>query len=125
MARLLADENIHATLIESLRATGHDVEAVAGTKLTGAPDEQILGAARSDERILLTADKDFGLILEWGPLAGEGRVLLLRYHILNWERIAQDVSEVLARVEGEYKSDPKLLVVLSESGFRVRHTGPK
>jgi len=121
MARLLADENIHPSLVQHLGAVGHDVRTVAERGLTAALDETILETATREGRILLTADKDFGLILESGPLAARGRVLLLRYQVLNWNRIAKEVSAVLVEVAERYEDDPKLLVVLSEGQYRLRH----
>jgi predicted nuclease of predicted toxin-antitoxin system len=120
MARLLADENIHPILIEALRAKGHDVAGVAALGLVGATDERILDEANREARILMTADKDFGLILEAGPLSGRGRVLLLRYRVLRWERIARDVAGVLAAVEDDYVREPRLLVVVTDGGYRIR-----
>jgi predicted nuclease of predicted toxin-antitoxin system len=121
MASLLADENVHPLLIDALRAEGHDVATVAGSRLKGADDDAVLEEANRAGRILVTADKDFGLILESGPLAGRGRVLLLRYKVLHWTRIAQDLSTVLRSTERDYADDPRLLVVLSEGHYRVRH----
>lgn len=124
MARLLADENIHPDLVQILRSGGHEVVCVKETGLAGASDETVLSAAVREERILITADKDFGLILEIGPLSGRGRVLLLRYSLLDWPRIGADVGKVLASVERDYAADPRLLVVLSEGLYRIRHSSP-
>ena len=123
MASILADENIHPKLISALQNQGHDVNTVSAVGLTGASDEEVLSRANREGRILVTADKDFGLILESGPLSGKGRVLLLRYQVLAWDRIAKDLSNVLAQVQEEYKSDPRLLVVMSEGHYRIRHAG--
>jgi predicted nuclease of predicted toxin-antitoxin system len=121
MAWLPADENIHPSLIERPRSKGHDIAGVIELGLMGQPDETVLKAANEQGRLLVTADKDFGLILESGPLSGQGRVLLLRYQVLNWDRIAQDVAASIERVGHEYANDPRLLVVLSEGQCRTRH----
>ena len=78
MSRILADENIPPALSQALHDASHDIRFVLDLGLQGAPDEAILEAANRDDRILLTADKDFGLILELGALAGKGRVILLK-----------------------------------------------
>ncbi len=122
MARLLADENMPGPLVQALIGAGHDVATVIGLGLQGASDEAVLNASNQDARILMTADKDFGLILESGPLADRGRVMLLRYAILNWERIAREVTSALTIVEKEFRADARLLVVLSEGRCRVRHS---
>lgn len=57
--RLLADEGVDAAIVARLRLEGHDVLYVA--ELTpGITDSAVLDLANSEERVLLTADKDFG-----------------------------------------------------------------
>lgn len=121
MARLLADENIHPELARLLLQASHDVVGVAELELRGAADEDVLNAAIRENRILLTADKDFGRILEFGLLSGRGRVLLLRYELLDWPVIASDLRKVLNVLREEFEKDPRLLVVLSEGRYRIRH----
>ncbi len=124
MPRLLADENIHPRLVEALCSAGADVERAVDHKLTGAPDEAVLDHAIRDGRILFTADKDFGAILEAGRLAGRGRVLLLRYRILDWTSIARDLLGVLAATAADFELDSRLLVVVEEGQYRVRRYNP-
>ena len=88
--------------------------------LKGASDEEILSVANRESRILLTADKDFGRILEFGPLSNRGRVLLLRYELLNWSRIASDLRTVLELLRDDLEKNPRLLVILSEGRYRIR-----
>lgn len=57
--KLLADECCDVALVEALRADGHDVLYVAES-LRGASDDGILTRAYTENRLLLTEDKDFG-----------------------------------------------------------------
>lgn len=58
--RLLLDENIHDGVLNALQAQGVDAVHVRGIGLSGRPDNEILDAAREDDRILVTRDvKDF------------------------------------------------------------------
>lgn len=57
--RWLADECVHAPVVASLRAAGHDVVYAAETQRQ-TPDADLAQQALSDHRILLTEDKDFG-----------------------------------------------------------------
>jgi predicted nuclease of predicted toxin-antitoxin system len=57
--RFLADECCDTSLIASLRSADHDVR-YAVESLQGYSDTQILTRAFSEERILITEDKDFG-----------------------------------------------------------------
>jgi len=57
--KFLADECCDASLVEALREDGHDVLYVLES-LRGATGEKILARAFSEERLLVTEDKDFG-----------------------------------------------------------------
>ena len=57
--RFLADESCDFAVVRALRATGHDVSAMVEIS-PGAEDEAVLAIARSEARVLLTEDKDFG-----------------------------------------------------------------
>jgi len=57
--RLLADEGVDAAIVALLREDGHDVVYVAELS-PGITDEAVLELANGDERVLVTADKDFG-----------------------------------------------------------------
>ena len=62
--KFLADECCDAPLVESLRNDGHDV-LYQLEEDAGAPDEDLLGRAYKEKRILLSEDKDFGeLVLD-------------------------------------------------------------
>ena len=74
--RFLANENVSATVVQGLRARGHDV-TWACEGLRGAADAAILACAQSEQRIVLTHDKDFGeLAFRLGLPANCGIVLL-------------------------------------------------
>jgi predicted nuclease of predicted toxin-antitoxin system len=59
MSRFLADENFPGACADQLRALGHDV-FWARTDAPGTPDRTLLARAVSDQRVVLTFDKDFG-----------------------------------------------------------------
>jgi predicted nuclease of predicted toxin-antitoxin system len=75
--RIIANENVMATVISELRSRGHDVVWVKET-MPKAEDESILAAAQTQQRLVLTHDKDFGeLAFRFGLPAACG-VLLIR-----------------------------------------------
>jgi predicted nuclease of predicted toxin-antitoxin system len=78
--RLLADENFPKPLVEALRNHHHDV-LWARTDCPRLKDIFILDRAESEERILLTLDKDFWQIAvqRRAPLERSG-VVLFRVH---------------------------------------------
>jgi predicted nuclease of predicted toxin-antitoxin system len=55
---LLANENISNLVVTSLRDHGHDVYWVT-EQCPGMDDEHVLEKARTNERILVTFDKDY------------------------------------------------------------------
>ncbi|HET8863423.1 MAG TPA: DUF5615 family PIN-like protein [Solirubrobacterales bacterium] len=75
--KLLLDANLSPEVGRLLKEVGHDAIHVADIGLLTATDPEILQAAAKEERILLTADSDFGALLALGSLASPS-VLLLR-----------------------------------------------
>ena len=59
--RSLANENFPGEAVAALRARGHDVAWVRTDSL-GMPDPVVLNRAISENRILITFDKDFGAL---------------------------------------------------------------
>jgi len=75
--RFLADESRDYAVVRALRDVGHDVTAVAQIS-PAAIDSDVLALARSEARILLTEDKDFGLLAYAGGYETAG-VILIRF----------------------------------------------
>ena len=71
--RLFADECVAGTIIERLREVGFDIVRAADVCPT-TDDEEVLAAGPSDQRVLVTADKDFGeLVVRLGAPLARGR----------------------------------------------------
>jgi predicted nuclease of predicted toxin-antitoxin system len=75
--KLLLDANLSPEVGRRLKEAGHDAIHVRDIGLLSAPDQEILQAAASAGRVLITADSDFGTLLALGSLASPS-VLLLR-----------------------------------------------
>ena len=56
---ILANENVGGPVIEALRERGHSVVWVKET-MPGARDAEVLTRAQSEQRLVVTLDKDFG-----------------------------------------------------------------
>ena len=56
--RLVADESCDISVIVGVRGAGHDVIAIAEL-MSGIDDEKVIELAASQQRLLLTEDKDF------------------------------------------------------------------
>ena len=91
--RFLADESCDFAVVRALREGGHDVTAVVETN-AGADDEIVLALARADARVLLTEDKDFGL-LAYATVRETAGVILTRFPAGARSSLAQAVVDVV------------------------------
>ena len=94
--RLLADENLSGRMVGVLRDRGHDVTWVR-LDAPGSVDERVLARAASEERVLVTADKDFGELAFRERLPAGSGVILLRLRGSAEARTAALVAAVEAR----------------------------
>lgn len=60
---LLADENIHPSVVAKLREAGKNIQTVSDVGLTGATDSAVIAFASAAGRVLLTHDADFGRLM--------------------------------------------------------------
>jgi predicted nuclease of predicted toxin-antitoxin system len=111
----LADENIQGLIIDQIRAAGEDVLTVAELDLSAA-DPAVLELARMHERLLLTADKDFGELVERQHQAVPG-VLLLRLHGLPLQERA---SILVAAIQRFGRRMPGSFTVVHRDRVRIR-----
>ena len=70
--KLLTDENVNRVVVTLLRQRGFDVLDVAEEGLLGASDVELLRRAVSEDRVVVTHDRDFGTlaILRGEPVVG-------------------------------------------------------
>ena len=90
---ILADENIHGFIIQTLREGGFDVISVREFA-SGSKDEIVIQMALQHNYILLTEDKDFG---EWvfAHHTKDLSVLFLRYSFPEFREIANTLVHLL------------------------------
>src|SRR5580765_5843031 len=96
MMRVLTDENVPRSVLTWLRATSHDVTSASELGI-GAPDTRWLSLAESEQRWILTSDKDFGYLIFRDRLTSFG-INLLRLDDLavpTWVTRLQDVWSVV------------------------------
>ncbi|MBU6391129.1 MAG: DUF5615 family PIN-like protein [Planctomycetota bacterium] len=120
--KILADENIHIEIISGLRNKGIEVLFAPEVGLAGCADQEILAYSEKHDLILLSGDKDFGGLIEFGTLWGRGKVILLRYRLINIDRIANNIAEVINNDKELFNIEKSFVIVLSEAGYRIhRH----
>lgn len=59
----LLDESMEARIAAFLSDQGHDTKRIGTEYSPGLPDDQVLEIARSEHRILITNDRDFGELI--------------------------------------------------------------
>ncbi len=91
--RFLVDESCDVVMGRALLEAGNDVLEVREEK-PGAGDEWLMGLAVSENRVLLTEDKDFGRLIYAHGHKAIG-VIFLRYPVSERHRIAQDLVELV------------------------------
>ena len=84
--RFLVDESCDAVFPRALCKAGWDVRSVS-ERCLGAADSEVIALACSDDRILVTEDKDFGQLV-FASGRGHCGVVLLRYPFPLAERMA-------------------------------------
>jgi predicted nuclease of predicted toxin-antitoxin system len=116
--KFLIDNNLSPQVAVLLREAGHDAAHVRDHGMQAAPDDQVLARARDEDRILISADTDFGMLLSRSHAAAPSVVLVRRLV----GRRATDMTEVilanLPLVEEDLACGA--IVVLGEESVRVR-----
>ena len=121
--RILANENLHTEIIRGLQKANYDVLFVPDIGLGGHKDREVLLYSEKNDLILISGDKDFGGLIEFGPLWGHGKVILLRYRFINIQRIVKNILEMLNREAEILNKEKSFVIVLSESGYRIHKPG--
>jgi predicted nuclease of predicted toxin-antitoxin system len=70
------DENLPVSSARLLAKSGHDVDTVAAEGLTGAADPDLVAAAATEERVLITLDRGLGDLRAYPPGSHAGIVVL-------------------------------------------------
>lgn len=113
--RFLFDQSADFRLIPELAGAGHDVTAVSRDYPGGMTDQTVLATAVREQRILVTADLDFGeMVVRQGlPHAG---IILMR---LPGAALATKIARLLT-VLRDHSDQLDRFVVVTEQAVRVR-----
>ena len=99
--KLKLDENIGIVGKALLEADGHDVMTVAEQGLSGAMDERIYEVIATEQRVLVTLDRDFGEVLRFPPEATAGIVVLASQGRTTKSAIAARMTDLAAMLKVE------------------------
>ncbi len=115
--KFLADMCISMQTVKWLRQQGYEVVHLREEGLHRLPDDQVLEKARTERRIVLTMDLDFGYLLAIGR-GSLPSVVLFRLEDQRSEVVNERLSEVLIRCKEDLENGA--IVVVTESTIRVR-----
>lgn len=116
--RFLIDQDVYAVTAKFLIDGGHDVILVSQINLAQASDEEILIVAQSENRILVTRDRDYGNLVFVRRL-GTG-VIYLRVLPKTVNAVHKQLAGVIQTYsQGELKG---AFVVVEADGHRFRKT---
>lgn len=116
--RLLLDQNLSKYLSGLLDSSTFDVTDTRSLGLQRADDEEIVDVALRDNRIIVSADSDFGAILAARHAQRPSFVLLRRTQGLSPETIASVLASNLPTYEADL--DAGAILVIGNEVMRVR-----
>jgi predicted nuclease of predicted toxin-antitoxin system len=116
--KFLIDNNLSPLLAEGLKAAGHDAVHLRDLGMQAAPDPAVLQCARVDERVLVSADTDFGGLLSRSRATGPSILLIRR---LAGRRAAEQSAIILANLD-QIAEDltAGAVVVIGDDWIRIR-----
>lgn len=115
--KFLLDQNLSPKVADPLRAAGHDVAIAREVGLRSATDEVVMETARTEGRVLVSADTDFGAILARTGAATPSFLLIRR--AVN-QRPAEQAALILDNLDVVTEDlDAGAVVVLGEATLRI------
>jgi predicted nuclease of predicted toxin-antitoxin system len=116
--RFLLDENLSEKLVPLLTNAGHDVKHVRQAGLAGTLDPGVLELAALENRVLISADTDFGTLLARTHATTPSFVLIRRLIGRRVPQIASVILDNLSEMEDDLLSGA--VVVLGDETMRIR-----
>lgn len=114
--KFLADMNISPLTVEGLKKAGWNAIRVSDVLNIKNTDLEILEYARENNRILITQDLDFTILLAIGG-HGKPSVINIRTEVQHPEFITKRLIEVLFEMENELKDG----IIASIDEYSVRY----
>jgi len=111
------DENLPVEVRDQLRNAGHEAATVLDEGLGGRPDSDVADVCKSEERVLVTLDTDFGNIRAYPPEDFHG-IIVIRAEDQSKPAILKFVSRIIAALGKDAVG--RTLWIVEENRIRVR-----
>jgi predicted nuclease of predicted toxin-antitoxin system len=115
--KLLLDQGTPRSTAALLRSAGFDAVHTAEIEMAAAADNDILSRARQEDRVVVTLDADFHMILALSK-AGKPSVIRVRIEGLGARELNDLVQEVIRRCVPDLEDGA--LVSVQEGRIRIR-----
>ena len=102
-----------------IRDLGFDVKDADEAGLRGCNDDEVVGFAEKEDRIIITLDLGYGSIYFFSK---KGRVgmIVLRIHPPTVENVNRVLGNFLKKVDLEKENLTKCLIMLDRKKYRIR-----